>query len=92
VDQPPREKAGNPRPRYPRAAARRGVEGHVDVRIFISEEGRVRKAEIVDVAGHDAFRDAVQNVVGRWRFEPAVHDGRRVAVIGLKRIRFELES
>jgi protein TonB len=92
VDQPAREKPGNPRPRYPAVAARRGLEGQVTARLLINRRGRVERVEVLDVEGHPDFADAVLDVVDRYRFEPAVHDGRRVPQIGTKVFRFELRE
>ncbi len=92
VDQPPRERPGNPQPRYPVAAIRREVEGSVRARLLIDEAGRVREVEVLDVRGHARFREAVLAVVRQWRFEPAVDDGRPVPVYAIKQFRFELET
>jgi len=92
VDRPPREKPGNPRPAYPSIAARRGIEGLVRTRLVIDVEGRVQDVEVLDVRGHEQFRQAVVEVARRLRFEPAVHQGRPVAVVATKQFRFKLED
>ncbi|MEX2670650.1 MAG: energy transducer TonB [Phycisphaeraceae bacterium] len=90
VDQPPRPLA-MPRPGYPRAAERRRVSGSVTLRILINDNGRVEQSEIVDVTGHAAFEQAVLDVVNRWRFRPAQHDGRTVRTWGELTINFQPE-
>lgn len=92
ADQPPREKPGNPQPSYPPAALRRGIEGSVRVKVRIDARGRVERVEVLDVQGHRSFGDAVLDVVRQWRFDPAVHRGRRVPVFGIKEVRFELRD
>lgn len=88
VDQPPREHANNPQPTYPPRERRIGIEGDVVVKLLIDETGRVEKVE--PVSGRSGFTRAVLDVVRRWRFEPARHQGRRVKVWGVKTIRFQL--
>lgn len=90
VDQPPRELAGNPVPRYPPAARRRGLEGVVVVRLLINTDGRVESVEYLEHQGDRDFRDAVDRVVSGWRFTPAMHQGQPVKVWGIKTFRFEL--
>jgi len=92
VDQPAREKPGNPRPAYPRAAIRRGIEGRVEARLLIDPAGHVQRIEILDVEGHADFADAVREAVRQFRFEPAVHHGRRVPQLATKVFRFRLEG
>jgi len=90
VDQPPAELYPVP-PVYPSWARRRGIEGSVKVRLLIGEEGRVVDHEILEVEGHEDFREAVLDVLPRWRFQPATHEGRPVRVWGAKTVLFELQ-
>lgn len=92
VDQPPRELPQNPQPEYPSVAQRRGIEGSVTVKLLIDEAGHVQQIRVLQVRGHSSFEEAVQAVLPRWRFEPAVHQGRRVPVWGVKTIGFEVRS
>lgn len=91
VDMPPKELANTP-PRYPPRALARGIEGYVVVKLLLGENGTVEDVQIMEVAGDEAFRQAVCDVVGKWRFTPARHRGRAVKVWAIKRIRFELEQ
>jgi protein TonB len=91
VDEPPRDLAIR-RPVYPASARRRGLEGHVKVKLLIDEEGHVQQVEVLDVKGHAGFRPAVLRVVSLWRFTPPRHQGRRVRVWAVKTVRFELEG
>lgn len=88
VDQPPKPKSGNAQPVYPRLARRRRLSGSVSLRLLIDAAGAVQKVTVTGVAGHSSFRDAVLRVVKSWRFEPARHQGRRVAVWATKTIGF----
>jgi len=91
VDEPPRDLAIR-HPVYPSFARRRGLEGHVTVKLLIDEEGRVQQANVLEVKGHPGFRRAVLRVASSWRFTPPRHRGRRVRVWAVKTVRFDLEG
>ncbi len=88
VDQPPTEVGGNAKPEYPTAEESRGVEATVVVQLLIDEEGRVKDARAV--LGPEVFRKAVLGVAFKWRFKPAVHQGKPVKVWGVKQVQFKL--
>lgn len=92
ADQPPRERPGNPQPVYPGVARHRGLEGTVTIRLLIDEQGHVRQVEVLGESVHDSFKQAVLAVADRWRFEPAMHQGRQVSVWGIKTIHFSLRN
>ena len=54
---------------YPRAAERRGIEGHVVVRYDIGSDGKVSDVEIVESAPEGIFDRSVERALSRWRFE-----------------------
>ncbi|WP_169051575.1 energy transducer TonB, partial [Neptunomonas sp. XY-337] len=58
------------KPRYPRMARRRGVEGEVRVLITIGPGGRVKYAEIEQSSGSQALDQAAMKAVRQWRFTP----------------------
>ena len=58
VDTPPKE-LDNPSPRYPQDALGRGIEGYVVVKFLIRKNGSVENIQIVQVEGHESFRQAV---------------------------------
>jgi protein TonB len=59
------------KPRYPDSARRQGIEGTVVVKAYVTEQGRVEKAQVEHSAGHPDLDQAAVDAVGRWRFEPA---------------------
>lgn len=87
VERLPRELSAPP-PRYPASELRRGIEDTVQVRLLINEKGRVEDVEFL--AGGPSFQRALESVVYRWKFEPAVVDGRPVKVWGTKTVQFAL--
>ncbi len=68
-----------PQPDYPREAMRRGEEGTVMVLAEIDANGVPTSVEVADRSGsRDLDRSAV-DAVRKWRFTPAMKDGRKVA-------------
>ena len=73
--------AGNQAPKYPPQALRSGVEGSVSVRVEVDAAGVPTDVKVVERSG-ERSRDldrAVTDAVRRWRFEPAMKDGKAVA-------------
>ncbi|NZA26042.1 energy transducer TonB [Luteimonas sp. SJ-92] len=68
-----------PAPRYPSAALRRGESGEVLLRVEVAADGRARAVEVVRSSSSRALDRAAVAAVRRWRFQPALHDGRPVA-------------
>jgi protein TonB len=62
--------SGNPPPRYPAAARRRGVEGTVLVRLKVDGRGRVLDAEVLRSSGSKLLDEAAASALRRWRFTP----------------------
>jgi periplasmic protein TonB len=89
VDQPPRPIAKAP-PVYPYKAREQGVEGVVQVKILVREDGTVGEVLIVDSRPKDTFDDAVLAAVPRWRFEPAQIGGKRVSSWVVTALHFKL--
>jgi len=71
--------AGNPLPRYPLAARRRGLEGRVVVRVFVAADGRPASFSVHSGSTHPILDDAAIEALRRWRFEPARRAGVPVA-------------
>ena len=67
-----------PSPNYPRASLRRGEAGEVLLRIHVGADGRPGAIDIVRSSGHRRLDQAAVAAVRRWRFEPALRDGRAV--------------
>ena len=66
-------------PVYPPMAKRMGVEGVVEIDVFIDEAGKVLDAK--KVAGHPVLVNAAIKAVKKWEFDPI---GGRPAVTTLK--------
>jgi TonB family protein len=61
------------KPMYPPGARTMGVSGKVDVRIVISEKGRVIEATAIN--GHNTLRRAAEMAALQWVFKPATRNG-----------------
>jgi TonB family protein len=61
------------RPMYPPGARTMGISGKVEVRIVISESGRVTEATAV--SGHNTLRQAAVDAALQWVYKPATRNG-----------------
>jgi protein TonB len=81
ITRDPSPLASNQAPKYPPQALRSGVEGSVNVRVEVDASGVPTDVKVVERSG-ERSRDldrAVTDAVRRWRFEPAMKDGKAVA-------------
>jgi TonB family protein len=61
-----------PQPRYPEILRAQRMEGEVIVQFVVDETGRVDVSSMKTLRSpHDAFTNAVRNVLPKFRFEPA---------------------
>ena len=75
------------KPVYPREEARRGVEGTTVLIVSIDANGNVLDVEVEKTSGNrNLDREAVKTA-RRWRFNPEVRDGKKVA----SRVRVPIE-
>ncbi|WP_298913113.1 energy transducer TonB [uncultured Algimonas sp.] len=86
----------NATPRYPRRAMRRGEEAVVTLSLTIDADGRVSRADVIDVQAdrytNDFVREA-ERAAMRTRFHPRTVNGVPVETRGIrKRYRFELDN
>lgn len=80
-----------PPPTYPRDAARAGLSGTVLLRVLVATDGQPMRVDVESSSGHRTLdRAAQRHVLERWRFRPALVDGRPVQAIGLVPVEFSL--
>ena len=65
-------------PVYPEAARRIHLEGTVELRAFISRDGRIQELEVL--SGHPWFIRAAREAVLEWRYRPTLLNGEPVEV------------
>lgn len=78
-------------PVYPLHAARRGIEGEVQVQFLVTAQGTVQDIEILAAEPEEVFDKSVIDCVSRWRFQPGRVQGIPVAALAQTTIRFQLE-
>lgn len=80
-------------PVYPPLAKSAGTEGMVRVRYGVSVDGRVINARIDSAEPEGVFEDAALKAVRSWRYNPALKEGRPVAVDNVvSTVRFQLSA
>jgi protein TonB len=79
------------KPRYPDSARRRGVEGTVIIKAYVTEQGRVEQVQVEQSAGHGDLDAAAVEAVGRWRFQPAQRGRQAIAMWVSIPVRFMLD-
>ena len=55
-------------PTYPRQAYKKGIRGHVIVRILLDEDGEVKSAQVVKSRPRKVFDKAATKAVKKWKF------------------------
>jgi periplasmic protein TonB len=65
------------RPVYPPAATQAGIEGSVVISAVIDEAGRVTNTKVI--SGANVLRSAALDAVSKWRYQPAVSNGKPIA-------------
>lgn len=79
-------------PRYPTSAQRAGIEGWVEVDFSVGTDGEVHDAKVARAQPRHVFDRAALEAVDRWRFQPAMRDGKPVEAKLRRRIVFKLGS
>jgi protein TonB len=91
LDQAPRAVVKIP-PAYPYKAREQGVEGMVQIKILVREDGSVGEVQIVDSRPKDVFDDAVISAVQRWRFDAGTVGGKKVTSWVVTALHFKLNQ
>lgn len=81
-----------PPPPYPAQALRAGLTGTVLLRVLVDVEGRPIDVRVERSSGHRVLDAAARrHVLAKWRFKPAMQEGRAMQAIGLVPIDFTLD-
>ena len=79
-------------PQYPAQAARRGLEGWVQVRFTISTAGSIKDAAVVK-SSNPVFERAAITAVNKWKYQPQMAEGKPVEAPGVQVVlRFRMEG
>jgi TonB family protein len=79
-------------PVYPKAAARAGTEGWVQVEFTIAPDGSTQDLQVRNSEPAAVFDKAALDSVSRWRFEPVWRNGAPVAQRAVLQVRFVLDN
>ena len=84
------EYLSNPPPTYPEQARRRRQQGTVLLLVHIDAVGQVEKVTVKESSGFATLDRCALATVSKWRFAPAISEGRAMPSQVLVPIRFEL--
>lgn len=82
----------NPRPPYPPGARRRNQQGRVLLRVRVSARGRALSVRVSRSSGYKLLDSAALRTVRRWRFRPAMKNGKPVPATVIVPITFRLRN
>ena len=89
VERPVKPLGRHPAPRYPEALRAAGVEGIVMARFEVDTAGVIDTATFRVVrATHEAFGQAVREVLPQLRYQPAENKGHRVRQVVMQQFQF----
>jgi TonB family protein len=80
-------------PNYPPVARTHKVQGTVILSLLVSERGEVSEVKILrEAGGSSGLNEAAVAAAKKWKFRPAVKDGKRVKVWVTYPVSFKLEG
>lgn len=82
----------NPKPRYPSAAKRRGMEGLVELRVVVDSHGQPVSVEVNQSSGFQLLDREAIKAIRQWRFQPATRAGIAVAGEVLVPVHYRLNA
>jgi len=78
---------------YPRTALQRGIEGYVDLRFDVNEQGQTKNISVLAAEPEGIFERAAVKAVSKWRYQPKTIDGVPQYFSGVtNRVRFQMNS
>lgn len=83
---------GNPPPKYPTLARRRGWEGTVQLLVLVLENGRVGDISVARSSGHPLLDEAALKAVARYQFVPGLQGNETVSMRVQVPVHFRLHS
>jgi protein TonB len=89
VDQPPRAVRTFP-PQYPYLAKRDNIEGRVMLKFVVDTDGLAREPQVEESEPEGVFDEAALTALDRYKFRPAIKNGRAVLCIVRLPISFRL--
>lgn len=79
-------------PVYPQAARRRNIEGWVEIRFLVDQQGQVRQEKVVQAQPHGIFENSALTALRGWQFSPGRLQGQAVDTWMMQVVRFQLKA
>lgn len=79
------------RPRYPRMALQRNIEGHVKLAFTINRAGAVENIRVLEASPRNVFEREARSAAARWRFAPRTENGLAVDREAVKTLYFKIQ-
>ena len=76
---------------YPNSLLRQRVEGTVMLKVLVDREGKPAKIELQKSSGNRELDRSALSQVTRWKFKPAVKDGKEVEVWAIVPVNFSID-
>jgi TonB family protein len=76
---------------YPKDAARKGIEGSVDVSFTVTSQGKVTDVLVLDADPSEIFNRSAVAAVRRWKYDPKTINGVPVESHQQLRLQFKLD-
>lgn len=87
------EYASAPPPAFPREAIREGLSGTVVLEVLVDVDGTPLDVKVSRSSGHRVLDAAARKqVLSKWKFRPAMRNGRAVQAIGMVPVEFRLDE
>ncbi len=86
------DRSRNRLPTYPTRAQRLGQEGVVVLKVSLSDDGRVKRIEIITSSNYPLLDQSAVNGIKSWSFIPATSNGQSVKSTLVIPVRFRLEE
>jgi|GEM_PF-1748989 len=81
-----------PKPNYPLLARSQAISGSVRFRLTINDQGEVVGMEQLISSGEELLEQSAERAISRWRFYPAVHNGKPGYGQVIVTVEFKLEE
>jgi len=82
----------NPSPEYPSLARRKGEQGRVLLKVFVTAQGNPEKVLLEKSSGSELLDKSALDVVKTWKFIPASANNQAVSGVVIVPIKFSLDS
>ncbi|MFD2096243.1 energy transducer TonB [Corallincola platygyrae] len=77
-------------PKYPTRAAREGIEGYVVLKIVVDETGSTKHVDVIESSPEAIFDKAARKAVMKWKWKPAIVNGKAEEQSTSVKLTFEL--